>query len=830
MKRVINDFNNNEIIINTIWEADADNLAVITKDINTGVKYLRSYKSPKIPVYILKYSPDQYLEFAKDEDVEEVWVPYRFREWAIAKALGHYNFAKDVKEKKLKAKEIFLDKRLFTADVHIEDIVMREYAKFCTNKETFVASYPVIKSFHLGGLDIETDIMVSDDRSEQPVIANTVIDNETWTVYTRCLINDEYKGLKEVMNDIPAFEKEFKKILYDHIENIDIDEDNPVTKKKKEDNIKEIIHEMADKLKLDLKFTNDEREVIAEPLKYVFNGINPDFLYIYNAVYDIEQMKLRANELKMDYDSLFQFRNEEVHNYFWYKDGNADPKLREHHYNSHNPTKILDQLLVYAHLRRAKNYPKYSLDATAKRELGVGKLDYSMHCNYIGDFPYVAYKEFLIYNIIDVFIMLCLDRITNDTYSQVYTRFNLCTEWGRIAKPLKRTTSVFDNFTNLLGYHPSNEVNSIFLGLRKKQLQGLEKADKDLFNVVSQLMEANVDDKQKNPYRIEGGCVTDPNKIKEEVKPNKIYNIPVKTFNKLENCADLDATSMYPSNTESNNASKTTFIGVMEAKEKNNKSRRMALSLVNENYSSIGEHFFNLPGAEELIRHFYKIGPKYKKRVETIDSFNQMESVDISLNFKPIDKLKKIYNKLYRTKFTDKDKDLGNASLSSYFFTNDSKEIELSYYSTKIKLILESSVYESFNDYNQMKGQGFICGVVRAKEKKILNHNEEYLKFMVPTKEYPELSECKVKGVITQDIKDNIASSKIHIYDLFLGNYKIQILDRLLFWNNSSEDLEYEIYDLTADENLSLLKLSTRYKLETNTWVKVEQHIIFYKI
>ena len=211
MKRVINDFNNNEIIINTIWESDADTLAIITKDINTGVKYLRSYKSPKIPVYILKYAPDQYLEFAKDEDVEEVWVPYRFREWAIAKALGHFNFAKDVKEKKLKAKEIFLDKRLFTADVHIEDIVMREYAKFCTNKETFVATYPVIKSFHLGGLDIETDIMVSDDRSEQPVIANTVIDNETWTIYTRCLINDEYKGLKEVMNDIPGFEKEFKK-------------------------------------------------------------------------------------------------------------------------------------------------------------------------------------------------------------------------------------------------------------------------------------------------------------------------------------------------------------------------------------------------------------------------------------------------------------------------------------------------------------------------------------------------------------------------------------------------------------------------------------------
>ena len=143
---------------------------------------------------------------------------------------------------------------------------------------------------------------------------------------------------------------------------------------------------------------------------------------------------------------------------------------------------------------------------------------------------------------------------------------------------------------------------------------------------------------------------------------------------------------------------------------------------------------------------------------------------------------------------------------------------------------MESSVYDTFNSFNQMEGQGFICGVVRAKEKKILNHNEEYLKFMVPTKEYPKLSECKAKGVISQEIRDDIASSKIHIYDLYLDNYRIQVLDRLLFWNNTSEELEYEIYDLLDDNNLSLLKLSTRYKLETNTWLKVEQHIIFYRI
>ena len=268
----------------------------------------------------------------------------------------------------------------------------------------------------------------------------------------------------------------------------------------------------------------------------------------------------------MDYPSLFQYKDQPVCTSFIYNSTDPDPTKREHYYNSRNPTKILDQLLVYYQLRRSSNFSKYSLDATAKRELGVGKLDYSMHCNYIGDFPYVAYKHFLMYNIIDIFMMLCLDKVTNDTFSQVYSRFNLCTEWGRVAKPLARTTNVFDNLWKAQGFIPANEINSIFVWLTKDKLNRLKEKSPDLYNVVAQLKEANVpkDQKDKNPYRIKGGCVSSPNKIDPSIKENKVYKIPIKTYNHFEAAADDDATAMYPSNTEANNGSKSTLLGVFK--------------------------------------------------------------------------------------------------------------------------------------------------------------------------------------------------------------------------------------------------------------------------
>lgn len=829
MKRVIKDFNRDEILLNVFYEVGRDSLLITSKNVHTGIKTLREYPKPKVPVYISnERNIKTYKEFEYKDKLREEWVSYLWREYELARILEIHDFTERVRKNEMQRKHIHLDRRLFSTDIHIEDWVMREYFKFCLTideKGEYNIDFPVIESFHLGGLDIETDIMGEGELNDYPVILNTAIDNKTWKVLTVCLINDKYKGQKEVMENIEQFNKDFKETLINHINGITLSD------KGKADKIRSILLEMANKLHVELIFTNDEREVIKQPVEHLFKKVNPDFCYAYNAQFDIGHMKTRAEFLGMDYDALFQYKDLPIYNVFNYKNQDPDPKVREHHYNSHNPTKIIDQLLQYAQLRRSKLYAKYSLDAVAKRELGVAKLDYSKICSYIGDFPYVDWKSFTMYNIIDVFVMLCLDRITNDTYAQVYSRFNLCTEWGRLARPMRRTTNVFDTLAMTQGYIPGNELNSIFINLEKKKLKKIQEKDPDLYRMINQLITANTKNKEDNPYRIQGGHVSSPNLISSKIKKSKLYNVPILTYNRLENCCDLDAKAMYPNNTQANNGSKTTLYGIMESINKktgDNISQLGALSLLNENFSSMGHYFFNLPLAEDLIREYYNITPKYKKRIEEVSGYYNEEFLEYDPKNKFLEGYRKLLKKLYTSKFGDKEKEAGNPTLSTYFFSDDTNKIVLSYYNTKITMELLSD--KTFNQLNGIENKGFICGNVIVKENMIKNYNDEYISYMIPTKKYPNISDIKHSSLVSTEVRDEIMKAKIRPIDLNFGKYKITLLNRGIFWDNSSGDLNVHIYDLLDDENLALAHFVTDYKLPLKTALRVSQDIVFYKV
>lgn len=835
IKRVINDFNSNEIILNAFYQQFDDNLLIVTKNIHTGQKFMKEYPAPKVPIYVTlpDFKSTKYREQITRDQAEEHWVSYRWREFDIARILQIPDFVDRIKSKELQPKQVHLDKRLFSSDIHIEDLVMREYFKFCLtydDKGEMAINFPIIDKFHISGLDIETDINISDNPEEQPVIMNTAIDNKSWKVKTACLINSEYKGQKEIMEDPESFKKEFKQALYDHIENIDMDEDNVDKKLEKEKKMKKLVHELADQLEIDLIFTDKEEDVMRIPTEFLFKETHPDFCYIYNAQYDIGHMQGRSKAIGFDFDSMFQYKDSKIYNSFVFNSTDPDPKFREHYYNAHNPTKIIDQLLQYAQLRRGKLFPKYSLDATAKREVGVSKLDYSKICSYIGDFPYVDYKHFLMYNIIDVFVMLILDKVTNDTYSQVYSRFNLCTEWGRLAKPMRRTTNVFDTLATIQGYLPGNELNGLFLHMEKKKIKKIQEKDPNLYNTIQQLLLANTKDKKDNPYRIKGGCVTDPNLIKPEIITNSIYKVPIKGYKKLENCADLDATSMYPSNTEANNGSKSTLVGILNKlnnKEGDNISQLAALSMINENFNSIGHYFFNLPLAEELIQEYYGVFPQYKSRVAELKGFNKEKEFEHKDN-KDFKKYRDIVNKLFKPKYDIKDKDAGAPSLSKYIFTADTNKIVLSYYNMLIEMELLSD--RTFNQMNDLEGKGFVCGNMVAKEKKIINYNDEYISYMIPEKKYPDLSECKFKGLLSEEERTELENARVRPYNLKLGNYKITLTSRSIFWCNMSKDVEVEVYDLIKDEHLSLAKFTTTYEINKKESLKVTQHIVFFRV
>lgn len=847
MYRVMKDFSHDELIINTHYirprnREEDDSLLVVSKNIKTGEKIMREYPKPQVPVYILspKYKKKDYLEFAKKEELEEHWVSYRYRVFELARLLKFNDFTDKLRKKQVEASHIHLDKRLFGTDLHIEDLVMKEYFKFCLNRDesgNIVIDFPKIDHFDIGGLDIEIDVKEEAEREDQPVIANTVIDNKSWKILTSCLINDRYKGQKEVMEDIDKFKKEFHQILYDHIENINVDEDDPKKKAKVEATVKNLIHSMADQLDLTLTFETDEREVIRKPVEFLFKKANPDICYIYNAMFDIGHMKVRAEKLNMDYDELFQFRPDTPkYTNFIYKNDDPDPKKREHYYNAYNPTKIVDQLLQYAQLRRGKLFASYSLDAVTKREIGVSKLDYSKICSYIGDFPYVDFKMFIIYNIIDVFMMLVLDRMTNDCYSQLYTRLNLCTEWGRIAKPMKRTVNVFDTLADVQGFIAGNEINALFVKLNRERLKKIEKANPGLYNVIMQLRAANTDDKNDNPYRIQGGHVADPNKIRQGTAKNNIYDFPVNVFRKLVNCADLDAASMYPNNIIANNGSKTTLYGILQSingKTGDNLPQRANLALLNENFSSIGEHFFNLPNVENILQDYYEVKPVYKRRVPEISGYNTAD-----INFDPknkfMEKYRKLLWKMQNSKYDPKDVEAGVQPISKYFLSNDNNYIRFSYYNTLIELKLEGE--GTFNELCGFKNKGFICGELLMKDAIIKDRHEDYISYLAPSGNYPKLGETLFKRNFTDEEMLEMIQAKVKPFTMNLNGHKFNAMGRLLFWDKDSAlyplhgTLSEVINDKgTVSESGVLLQLRNSYDIDKNNRLQVTQSIMLYK-
>ena len=163
MQRVLKDFSHERIITNTHYIYSTDTLIIVFKNIKNGKKTIREYRKPKVPIYILNEKTDKYLEFAPKKHLTGHMVSYKWREYQIAELLGINNFKYMLSKKQIEKKDIHLDKRLFGSDINIEDMVMKEFFKFCLTRDkdnNIMIDFPKIDKFHIGGLDIETDVSI----------------------------------------------------------------------------------------------------------------------------------------------------------------------------------------------------------------------------------------------------------------------------------------------------------------------------------------------------------------------------------------------------------------------------------------------------------------------------------------------------------------------------------------------------------------------------------------------------------------------------------------------------------------------------------------------
>lgn len=848
MKRLKEIWNKDTLLMHSYYNKDIDTLCVVTKSATTGKKTIHNIKEPLVPIYIINKDVDvtNYLDHARYADqVTTHWVPEKYRVYAIADILGVKNFADKVRSGAMQSREIYLHKRLIGSDKDISDLVMRSYVEEFTqyNDEGYpVITPPAYENFHIGAFDIEADVNICpgdiedmEARRQQPINIVTYIDNQSWEIRTIMLRNKEYKGQKEVEKDIPKFEEKLKMLIKDNIINIFSGNDS-VSEKTKND-IRNILLPAVDKLKLNLTFTNSEKSLIRDISKHMFDNVNPDILYIYNAQYDLTQMKLRCEMLGLNYEKLFKYKDlpESIDFRNTDRNGWQTPDKRTHTYCMNNPTKILDQMLLYYQLRRSKTFSKYSLDATAEREIGTAKLKYPKNIVDFGDRVYYDAELFIMYNIIDVLLMIFLDMVTYDTFTIMYKRFNMITEWERIGKPMPRTTNAMDYYSHLQGYVTAAEINSILINLNDETLERLTKKNPNQSRVISDLRKAyantQIKDKSKRDKKfvVPGGEVSSPNKISPEIKNNELFgNLNINNYNKQGLCADDDAEAMYPNNTVANNASKATLCGKI-AKindiEEPDLAQKVAMSIINKNYSSMGSMLFNLPSAEDLIEKYYNIKKVYKPKYDLNISINKENLVyNIPKEYELVAKSYiTFWNQSYKTAYKDIDMQAGAPANQMKMFSDDTV-IKFAYYGSKVTL----TTNQPSNDWFGLSGTGFTCGKVIAKDNTIENLYDQYLDVLLP-KEDPILGMPIADGMLDQSQLLALSKAKSVPCPIDFDEYKLSFLGKAIFTNYKT-DIKWTIYNIDGNDKCKMLILNSDYELTKTDSIHIEQRIIFYNM
>ena len=75
----------------------------------------------------------------------------------------------------------------------------------------------------------------------------------------------------------------------------------------------------------------------------------------------------------------------------------------------------LDQMIEFASRRKGRGrYQSFKLDAIGEVVAGVRKLDYSHITTDLGKLPYIDFKTFSFYNVMDVIVQKCIEASTND--------------------------------------------------------------------------------------------------------------------------------------------------------------------------------------------------------------------------------------------------------------------------------------------------------------------------------------------------------------------------------------------------------------------------------
>lgn len=500
---------------------DDGSMTVVFRDNKTGEKHQQCVKNPKCRFYMAK--PDVFIDhnelFMPENKLDKYIVPYKDQLKEIAKLTDNLDFYyNNLKNGNPKANnELYGNMRVFDADYDIENHWRGMFDEQYTNTPGIVS-----KAY----FDIEVDSInaMNDfpEPGECPINAISIIDDKTNECHTFLLENDNNPLIKQFKRNIGSeLENEIRGYI-----------------RKQVGGWKNEIRYGLNKLTFHFHFYPEDEEIkLIQDLFIFINTYQPDFVLAWNMAFDLPYIIARIQKLGYRPEDIICHPDfdEKVVKYFIDERNYSEYAERGDYATISSYSVFIDQMLQLAQRRKNQKVPyrSHKLDDVGEAVAHVRKLNYHHITTELPKLPYLDYKTFVIYNILDTICQKCIEFRTGD----VGYIYNKC---------LANNTK-----------YAKGHRQTVYLRNRASKSFRTENGD-NVFVIGN-----NVNALHPSEEKFKGAFVADARKITDYAK-RTILGVPVMIFNNL---VDYDYASLYPSTMRQMNIAPNTILGFIDIPE-----------------------------------------------------------------------------------------------------------------------------------------------------------------------------------------------------------------------------------------------------------------------
>lgn len=426
-----------------------DFIDLIYRDNKTGKKQHKIITNPSYTYYLMKNPediPDYNKLFIERDKVEPIEVPFRKLTADIAKRTGNEAYYKNaIATRDFDAQnKLHTLPQVFFSDSSIQDHYRFKFAQTYSNN---------VPKLYKGFFDIEVDGKWAKGDFVEPgeceINCVSYLDTREDKVYTFILRNDNNPLIDKFEQEIRSGSFGFQEI-HNFIRDAVGGQD-------------QMDKYHLNDTRFDLRFYDYEIELIKD-LFATIHRCSPDFVLGYNSSnFDLPYIMQRIINLGYNPNDVMcdpRWSEKYIKHYVDQRNINELPERGDYTYIAGYPI-FIDQMIQYASRRKAKygSINSFKLDDIGLKEAKVQKLDYHHITNSVTELPWIDFKTFVIYNIMDVIVQDCIELQTQDI-EYIFTKCianNTSYEKGH-----RQTVYLINRMANdwyKMGYIRGNNVN-----------------------------------------------------------------------------------------------------------------------------------------------------------------------------------------------------------------------------------------------------------------------------------------------------------------------------------------------------------------------------------